>query len=95
VKILLILLNLFNLIDTAATLYFTQTGIMIEVNPVMNALLRYPELFVFVKVWAFLVISVFLWKRRNDIYARVAAVISATFYGLLATYYVINYFLIG
>lgn len=80
---------MFNLIDTAATLHFTGSGIMRELNPIMRALLSDPAAFVGVKVGGMTALAVYLWRRRRYKLARVAALVGAVLYGAIAVYYIV------
>lgn len=75
-----------NLIDTISTIYLYNLGFT-EANPIMAQLLNYPILFALVKLSTMTVILVWLWRERESKYARIAAVVSAVLYGLIALYY--------
>lgn len=94
-KLCLLLLSLFNLIDTAATLHFTRSGIMTELNPFMAVLLEYPALFVAVKVLAMTAIVIYLWANRQHKFARIGTRIGVVLYGCIAIYYIIIFGTIG
>lgn len=75
-----------NLIDTAATLYLLSLG-YIEANPVMAWLLRWPAVFAGVKIGAMTAVLWWLWKRRGDRNAALAATVAAVVYGAVSVYY--------
>lgn len=77
-----------NLIDTAATLYLSSLG-YIEANPVMAWLLRWPAAFVGVKIGAMTAVVWWLWKRRGDRNAALAATVAAAIYGAVSVYYIV------
>lgn len=77
-----------NLIDTAATLYLSGLGYM-EANPVMAWLLRWPAVFAGVKIGAMTAVVWWLWKRRGDRYAALAATVAAMVYGAVSVYYIV------
>lgn len=87
-KLHLILAFLGNLIDTAATLYLSSLG-YIEANPVMAWLLRWPAVFAGVKIGAMTAVVWWLWKRRGDRNAALAAAASAVIYGAVSVYYIV------
>lgn len=77
-----------NLIDTAATLYLSSLGYM-EANPVMAWLLRWPAAFAGVKIGAMTAVVWWLWKRRGDRNAALAATVAAMVYGAVSVYYIV------
>lgn len=77
-----------NLIDTAATLYLSSLG-YIEANPVMAWLLQWPAVFAGVKIGAMTAAVWWLWKRRGDRYAALAATVAAMVYGAVSVYYIV------
>lgn len=85
---LLTLAFLGNLIDTAATLYLSSLG-YIEAHPVMARLLQWPAVFAGVKIGAMTAVVWWLWKRRGDKYAALAATVSAMVYGAVSVYYIV------
>lgn len=85
---LLTLATLGNLIDTAATLYLSSLG-YIEANPVMAWLLRWPAAFVGVKIGAMTAVVWWLWRRRGDRNAALAATVAAMVYGAVSVYYIV------
>lgn len=78
-----------NLIDTIATLTLYQTGMFVELNPVMAALLQNPVLFGVVKIGLISLILIKLYKEQNDRKAQIAINIGCWIYGLIALYYAI------
>ena len=83
----LALLWLGNLIDTVATLYYTQAGLLTEINPIMAALLESPAAFAIVKIVGMTAICGYLWLFRRLRIARCGAFIGAVVYVALAVYY--------
>ena len=77
-----------NIIDTIATLHWTEHGFY-EVNPFMRYLLDHPWLFATVKILAMTLVCLFLWKRREDRHALPLATFAAAVYGLIAAYYMV------
>ena len=77
-----------NLIDTSATLYLSSLGYM-EANPVMAWMLRWPAVFAGVKIGAMTAVVWWLWKRRGDRYAALAATAAAVIYGAVSVYYIV------
>lgn len=77
-----------NLIDTAATLYLSSLG-YIEANPVMAWLLRWPAVFAGVKIGAMTAVVWWIWKRRGDRNAALAATVAAVIYGAVSVYYIV------
>lgn len=88
IKALLLTAFLGNLIDTAATLYLSSLG-YIEANPVMAWLLQWPAVFAEVKIGAMTAAVWWLWKRRGDRYAALAATVAAVVYGAVSVYYIV------
>ena len=89
VTIALVLLWICNLVDTAATLYYTQSGLMVELNPIMAALLASPTAFVCVKIGLVSAICILLWACRWHKLARFCAYFGAALYGAVALYYAV------
>ena len=85
---LLTLAFLGNRIDTAATLYLSSLG-YIEANPVMAWLLQCPAVFAGVKIGAMTAVVWWLWKRRGDRNAALAATAAAMVYGAVGVYYIV------
>lgn len=88
-KFKLYLIGLGNLIDTLATLYLYQTGMFVELNPVMAFFLQNPFIFAVVKVGVITTILIRLWKEREHKYSQIAMNIGCWIYGLIAVYYAI------
>lgn len=78
-----------NLVDTVATLYLYQTGLFVELNPVMAFFLQNPVIFAIVKIGLITAIIIRLWKEREDKKAQIAINIGCWIYGLIALYYAI------
>lgn len=87
-RTLLTIAFLGNLIDTAATLYLSSLG-YIEANPVMAWLLQWPAVFAGVKIGAMTAVVWWLWKRRGDRNATLAATVAAMVYGAVSVYYIV------
>jgi formate-dependent nitrite reductase membrane component NrfD len=85
----LYLIGFGNLIDTFATLYLYQTGMFVELNPVMAFFLRNPFIFAVVKIGVITAILIRLWKEREHKYPQIAINIGCWIYGLIAVYYAI------
>ena len=77
-----------NLADTVSTLYLFGCGYT-EVNPVMAWLLRWPAVFAGVKIGAMTAVVWWLWKRRGDPNAALAATAAAMVYGAVSVYYIV------
>ena len=82
-----------NFIDLISTIYLTRLGFY-EVNPFMRPLLAYPWLFSLVKLSAMTWVCWFLWKNRNDKHALPLATFSSVFYGAIAIYYIVWFFIL-
>lgn len=82
-------IGLGNLIDTFSTLYLYQTGMFVELNPVMAFFLQNPFIFAVVKIGLITGILVRLWKEREHKYSKIAMNIGCWIYGLIAIYYAI------
>lgn len=89
VSLCLALLWICNAVDTAATLYYTQSGLMVEVNPIMAALLEYPTAFVCIKIGLVSAICILLWACRGRKLARFCVYFGAGLYGAVALYYAV------
>ena len=85
----LITIWLGNLIDTIATITLYQTGMFVELNPVMAALLQNPVLFGVIKISIISTILIRLNKEKEDRKAQIAINIGCWIYGLIALYYAI------
>jgi hypothetical protein len=85
----LYLIGFGNLVDTVATLYLYQTGMFVELNPVMAFFLQNPFIFAVVKIGLITAILIRLWKEREDKKAQIATNIGCWIYGLIAIYYAI------
>ncbi|MBQ8331131.1 MAG: hypothetical protein IJX94_01360 [Clostridia bacterium] len=87
-KLRLILLYVFNIIDTITTLYLTQIIGLEEANPVCRFLLSVgPVLFVVVKLAVVTFCCWDLWRLRDEKLAQIATWIPFTAYGLLVAYH--------
>jgi hypothetical protein len=89
VTVALVILWVCNLIDTVATLYYTQAGLLVEINPIMAALLESPPAFVCVKIVGMTAICGYLWMFRRFKIARCGAFVGAVVYIGLAIYYAV------
>lgn len=91
----LILLSVFNTIDTFITLHVTQRG-YVELNPVARILLYCPTAFAVVKITLVTLALLWLWKHRTERLARVASWVAFGIYGyVMAHYLILYYFLKG
>lgn len=83
------LIGLGNLIDTIATLCLYQTGMFVELNPVMAFFLQNPFIFAVVKIGVITGILIRLWQEREDKKSQIAMNIGCWIYGLIALYYAV------
>ncbi len=84
----LILLSVFNTIDTFSTLYLVQALGLEEANPVCRFLLGIsPVLFLAVKLVGFNLVLWYLWRLREHKLARVLTWIPFIAYALLVAYH--------
>jgi hypothetical protein len=90
-KIRLILIWLFNLIDTAATLYLYWFHDGVELNPLAALLLPYPQLFANVKLGAMTVVMWLILRRRDAVLCKAASWILFIEYFLVTIYYAIMF----
>lgn len=90
----LILLSVFNTIDTFITLHVTQRG-YVELNPVTRILLYCPTAFVVVKITLVTLALWWLWRNRTERLARVASWVAFGIYGYVMAHYCIIYLLIS
>lgn len=90
----LVLLSVFNTIDTVITLIVTQRG-FIELNPVTRILLYNPTLFAVAKIS---LVSLALWwvyLHRNERLARVASWVAFGICACVMVHYIITFICLG
>ncbi len=86
---LLLLTLLFNLVDIALTLGVVSSGLAVEANPLMAALLRHsPQLFVLGKFSLVCPGLAVLWHYRGRVLAQVGTLSVFTVYAMLMAYHV-------
>lgn len=85
-KIPLLIAYLGNFIDMVSTLYLYGLGYT-EINPIMAPLLRFPAVFVFVKLFAMGCALHILWRNRAHRAAQRLAWLAAAVYGAISIYY--------
>lgn len=78
-----------NLIDTIATLILYYKYGYTEANPIMAKLLEMPFVFAIIKILAITFIAIWLWRNKDNKYAKIASCILAIVYGAIAVYYAI------
>ena len=88
-KTRLVLLWLFNLIDTAATLYLYLFYDGIEVNPISVLLLRSPQVFANVKLSAMTIVVWLLLRKRDSAICKAASWILFIEYFAVVIYYIV------
>ncbi len=74
----LIFANILNIADAMLTLLILHLGYGVEGNPIMAQLLTKPYLFVFVKIFTMLAVSLWI-GRKEDKYSNIASCIAAIF----------------
>lgn len=92
-KTTLIIIWIGNLIDTLATLYFTNLGFT-ELNPIVYYLLQWPVVFVAVKLTIMLIFTYVFWLAREMKMAIVMSKVACIIYTTIAIYYIFSLFVI-
>lgn len=94
-KTRLILLSVFNTIDTFSTIYLVQALGLEEANPVCRFLLGIsPVLFLAVKLVGFNLVLLYLWRVREHKLAQIGTWVAFVAYGLLVAYHGFIFYLL-
>lgn len=87
-KLRLILLIIFNMIDVYCTIYLVDHG-GIELNPIGRWLLQWPMALIWAKLLVPSLFAICAWKLREYKLAHIITWIAFTPYCILATYYIL------
>ncbi|OGL61990.1 hypothetical protein A3C09_01525 [Candidatus Uhrbacteria bacterium RIFCSPHIGHO2_02_FULL_47_44] len=79
------ILCILNLLDAGATLYWIQSGLATEANPIMNhALLHGVHTFAIAKIFLVVIAAGILWSHRHLLLSRIGVALTSVVYAGLA-----------
>ena len=89
IKTKLIIAGVGNFIDAIATYILTQFLGFVELNPIMNWCLQWPEVAIVSKVVIVTSILLYVYNTKRSKYTNVLATFAAILYGTMGIYYLV------
>lgn len=93
-KTKLIIAGVGNFIDAIATYILTQFLGFIELNPIMNWCLQWPEVAIVSKVVIVTSILLFAYYTKRQQYMNIFATFAALLYGSMGIYYIVMFMML-
>ena len=91
IRLFLVLIAIFNLIDAVFTASLYKVGLIEEKNPIMQIFIEFnASFFIFFKVFLVSLACFWLWKRRDNKYAVLGIILCFITYFCLMLYFLHN-----